>query len=188
VLVVPVLLAACGSVAAPSAGPASTKSATGTHAAARSPRPGQFTPVKNDTVQPKTLIAAVCRASGAVSRVGIKAVGVSRVGVLQPRVRPRYDWVVTNPAKASALAVSACALPAMPRVLSCPNLTRGTYRLVFSAAGRQFPVVTVQVTGCMEATGLGAPRSADRAHAGNFWRLLSADTNSPPPDGIPPPT
>jgi hypothetical protein len=184
-LVVPVLVAACGSVAAPAAGPAGTKNATGTHAAGHSSSPQHFTRVKNGTAQPKT-VAAVCRDPRAVSHVGIKAVGLSRMGVLQPRVRPRYDWVITNPARASALASSACGLPLMPRVTNCPDLTRGTYKLTFSAAGTQFPVVTVQVTGCMEAIGLGTPRSAARANAGSFWSLLRADTSSPPPDGIPP--
>jgi len=184
-LVIPVVLAACGPVNAPSAGPSRTKSATGTPAASHSPRPRHSTRVKNGTAQPTTLALGVCRVPGSVSEVAIKVVGLHRMGALQPRLRPRYDWVITNPAKASALAASACALPPTERVAACPNPVRG-YELVFSAAGRQFPMVTVQVAGCMVATGLGTPRSVSRADAGSFWALLTADTNSPPPDGIPP--
>jgi hypothetical protein len=91
---------------------------------------------------------------------------------------PAASTLVTNPAKARALARSVCGLPAFPRVpVNCPALFAGTYRLSFTADGRKLPVVTVLDSGCQTVTGLGTIRTA--VTRPGFWKLLSSLAGGP---------
>lgn len=76
---------------------------------------------------------------------------------------------VTDPARVRAVAHALCGLPAMPHgLVNCPLDTGGGYRLFFSAAGRTFPPVNVEATGCRTVSGVGPVRTA----TGSFWTTL----------------
>jgi hypothetical protein len=69
-------------------------------------------------------------------------------------------FTVKDRATVRQLAALLCALPAVPPgQLACPNDMGASYRLYFVAGGREFGVVTVEVSGCRVVTGLGPPRS-----------------------------
>ncbi len=55
-------------------------------------------------------------------------------------------------------------------MLFCPADLGITYHLTFSVAGRSFPTVIVDATGCQEVNGLGSTRWIARTPS--FWRSL----------------
>jgi hypothetical protein len=73
---------------------------------------------------------------------------------------------VRNATAVRRIATVLCALPAIPfGLMSCPNMTGGSYRLYFAAAGRAIPAVAVEYSGCRFVTGLGRPRSGATSKA-----------------------
>jgi hypothetical protein len=70
-----------------------------------------------------------------------------------------------------AMVAALCALPAMPPGQHCPAASAGSVRLVFAAAKKSFPPVSVQESGCHGVTGLGATRTWSPSSA--FGRMLS---------------
>jgi hypothetical protein len=67
---------------------------------------------------------------------------------------------VRNPAVVREIASVLCGLPRIPSfVMSCPDLTGGSYHLYFTAAGRAIPAVKIELSGCRVVTGLGPARS-----------------------------
>jgi hypothetical protein len=103
----------------------------------------------------------------------------SHVRVAQPA-----GVTVTDPARVRAVAAALCRLPPMaPTHMLCPDIHGGIYRLTFSAAGRMFPPVTVEPTGCRRPVyGLGPARQA----SGPFLDLLRKELGPPPASPLPP--
>jgi hypothetical protein len=93
-------------------------------------------------------------------------------GLLQGHVREAQPVGVTiaDPARVRAVAAALCRLPVLaPPHMVCPDMRGGIYRLTFSAAGRMFPPVAVEPTGCRRPVyGLGPTRLA----SGPFLDLL----------------
>jgi hypothetical protein len=68
--------------------------------------------------------------------------------------------VVRNTAAVRRIATVLCALPTVPfGVMSCPDLTGGSYRLYFVGPGRAIPAVGIQTSGCRVVTGVGRSRT-----------------------------
>lgn len=79
--------------------------------------------------------------------------------------------VVREVAAVRRVAGALCALPAMPdEAMQCPANFGITYHLEFSSAQRNFPVVTLDATGCQSVQGLVRPRWIARSP--RFWRAL----------------
>lgn len=157
----PVMLVACGSVAAPgSAGAANGSPAAGDAGGAAAP--GQAVPAR----------LVLCSDPAAADRVVISR--SATVHAIQPeRNLAPGQATVAAAARVRALAKALCALPRMPKgPVECPALFAGTYRLRFTVAGRVLPVVTIQETGCQTVTGLGPVRTVSRSPA--FWTVLAA--------------
>jgi hypothetical protein len=58
------------------------------------------------------------------------------------------------------IASMLCALPTLPSgFISCPELTRDSFRLFFSAPGKAIESVGVQYSGCRVVSGLGPART-----------------------------
>jgi len=165
-----VLLAACGSVAAPgSAGaPAASGGAAGAPAASPSPSTG----VGAGQV-------ALCRDASTVTSLRIVRAPGPRIPQEQAVVPGRV--IVTSPAHAREVARALCALPTMAHgPISCPAMFPGTnYQLTFTADGQQLPPVTIEATGCATVTGVGPVRQALSA---SFWRVLAVAAGVSPPD------
>ena len=69
-------------------------------------------------------------------------------------------FTIKDRATVRQVATLLCALPAVPPGhLACSNDMGASYRMYFVAGGREFGVVTVEVSGCRVITGLGPPRS-----------------------------
>ena len=84
------------------------------------------------------------------------------------QVMPR-GITISDPARVRAIAAALCGLPAMTHTpVNCPMDTGGGYRLAFSAAGRTFPPVVIEATGCRSVSGLGPVRVT----SGPFWTTL----------------
>lgn len=147
----PVVLAACGSVAAP-------VSSTGAVAATT---PGTAVPAQ----------LALCANPAAADRVVIAR--TPTIDRIQPvHVELSAQTTVTNTARVRALAKALCALPKMPAgVVNCPALLEGMYALRFTAAGRPLPEVTIQESGCQTVTGLGPVRTVSKSP--RFWPVLA---------------
>jgi hypothetical protein len=96
-------------------------------------------------------------------------------GITQGHVREVQPVGVTiaDPAKVRVMAAVLCRLPVIAQThMLCPSVHAGVYRLTFSAAGRMFPPVTVEASGCHLAVyGLGPARAA----SGSFIDLLRRD-------------
>jgi len=69
---------------------------------------------------------------------------------------------IADPARVRAMAAALCRLPVRAPVhMLCPSVHSPVYRLMFFAAGRTFPPVTVEAVGCqLVASGLGPVRLA----------------------------
>jgi len=152
ILLVPLALAACGSVVAGSgAGSTSPQSAQSPNKAVPLPSP-------------------LCRSPGAVNHLVVRRTGViSRAGE-QSFAFPALV-TVTSAAEASAVASALCALPAQPAgVTNCPADFGVGYQLRFAAGRQHFHVVTLQATGCETVSGLGKARTIARTPG--FWAVL----------------
>lgn len=70
------------------------------------------------------------------------------------------EAAVRNTAAVRRIATVLCGLPTVPfGVMSCPDLTGGSYRLYFDAPGRTIPAVGIQTSGCRVVTGVGRSRT-----------------------------
>jgi len=99
--------------------------------------------------------------------------------VLEPAMVLPRGITIREPGPVRGLAAALCRLPAMPRgPVNCPAQFPGSLRLAFAAGRRQFPPVTVQVSGCRAVTGLGPARTASSAA---FRRTLGKDLSLPSP-------
>ncbi|HEY8046662.1 MAG TPA: hypothetical protein VIF35_20520 [Streptosporangiaceae bacterium] len=65
---------------------------------------------------------------------------------------------ITDAARVRALAGTLCTLPRMTRGLHCPAALGSALLLDFSAAGRAYPPVRIQDSGCATVTGVGPAR------------------------------
>ena len=147
-LLIPLALAACGSVVA------------GSDAAGSAASPA----VK--VVQP----GALCADQGAVSHLV-----VTRKGIVNHVQAQRFAFpavvTVTSPAQARAVAKALCALPPGPTgITNCPADLGITYQLRFAADGQHFGVVTVASTGCEIVSGAGKVRTIVKTPG--FWSVL----------------
>jgi hypothetical protein len=162
-----ILVAACGSLHASDTGAESGASAKASPSAAPS----------------STATAAqipLCQDAATVTGLEILRTGVLRIPQeLQSAVPGKV--VITKPAEARAVAHALCALPSMPPgMFNCPVLFPGTtYHLFFTAGDRQFPVVSVEATGCETVTGIGPVRQATTS--AGFWRVLATAAGMSPP-------
>jgi hypothetical protein len=147
----PLVLAACGSVAAPG-------SSTG---AVTAGAPGKALPAQ----------LALCANPAAADSVVIAR--TSSIDRIQPvHVELGAQTTVRNAARVRALAKALCALPKVPKgILNCPALLEGTYTLRFTAAGRRLPVVRIEQSGCQTVTGLGPVRTVSTSP--RFWPVLA---------------
>jgi hypothetical protein len=151
-LLVPLALAACGSVLpGGGAGSASPQSAQSPNKAVPLPSP-------------------LCMNPGAVDHLVVR-----RTGVISRVQEQRFTFpalvTVTSAADARAVARALCALPAQPAgITNCPADFGIGYQLRFAAGRHHFHVVTLQATGCEIVTGLGKPRTIARTPA--FWAVL----------------
>jgi hypothetical protein len=125
--------------------------------------------------------ASVGRAVAAAVPLCVNAAHLDRMvvsvgpGFMQGHVRVAQPAgvTVTDPARVRAVAAALCRLPLMaPTHMLCPDMHGGIYRLTFFTAGRMFPPVTVQPTGCRRPVyGLGPARVA----SGSFLGLLRSE-------------
>jgi len=152
------VLAACGSVPAPTAGAAG---AAPTRASGSPPAPSTGT---------GSGMAALCQDTATVT--SLRIVRIHGLRVPQRQTGFPTGLAAIGPAGARAVARELCALPVMPRVvMSCPAMFPGTsYQLRFTAPGRSLPAVTIEATGCATVTGVGQVRQATSA---GFWRVLA---------------
>jgi hypothetical protein len=164
-------LTACGTVPASTAGhaaPAGPAASAPGHPASAPPGAGR----PSGAGQPGGT-AQLCTAPGSVTQVAItRTVSGQAVGPQGVAGTPTTAPLVKGAPQAQQLARALCALPAMPagRPVHCPDLTVGSYRMVFTADGRTLPAVTAQPNGCETVTGAGVVRTGATEPA--FWRLL----------------
>lgn len=147
-----IVLAACGSTAAGGAGghPASAAAGHSTGPAA---------------VASASAGVPLCAAAQKVDRV------VASLPASHLRATPPRGITITDTPRVRALAAALCALPAMPPGLQCPADLGGVSRLVFTAGGRGFPPVRIQLSGCRAVAGIGPTRSWSRYP--RFGQLLT---------------
>lgn len=149
-LLIPLALAACGSVVA---GGSSGSAGSAASPAVRAVLPG-----------------ALCADQGAVNHLV-----VTRKGIVNHVQAQRFAFpavvTVTSPAQARAVAKALCALPPGPTgITNCPADLGITYQLRFAADGQHFPVVKVTSTGCEIVSGAGKIRTI--AKTPGFWFVL----------------
>lgn len=162
-LLVPLALAACGSVVAGSSG-------------------SPAAPVLK-AVQP----GALCADQAAVNHLVVKRSGLTgHVGVGDPVLARRFTFpavvTVASAADARAVARALCALPLQPAgIVNCPADLGITYQLRFAAGGTRFHTVSIQPTGCEIASGIGKLRTI--SHAPGFWSVLSKGMRLEAPAG-----
>ncbi len=169
-------LTACGTVPASTAGHATP--AGGTVPAGGAPgHPASAAGAgqADGSAQPGAA-AQLCAAPGSVTQVAITRVTPAAQQLPSgpgADAAPSPTALVKGAPQAQQLAKALCALPAMPaaRPLHCPDLSTGSYRLVFTADGKALPAVTAQPTGCETIVGAGVTRTA--ASEPTFSRLLA---------------
>jgi len=183
----PLAVAGCGSVAAGSGSQAGATSSAAAGTPSASASPGQ--PDGSATTPGRlSVTGALCSAPGSASQVVITRLTTGPILPAGPGVaaytRPEQAGpVVKDATQAQQLARAVCALPAQPATaVNCPDLRPGGYRLTFTAAGRMLPEVSVQSSGCELVTGAGSVRTA-AAHA-SFLELLASMAG---PAGVPGP-
>jgi hypothetical protein len=171
-----IMAAACGSV---TAGPGSHPGA-GAAAPAGSPSAsaGSQFAASQSAASPS---ASAGSAVVAAVPLCVNAAHLDRMVVsLGPGIMPGFvreaqpaGVTIADPARVRVMAAALCRLPAMAQMhMLCPSVHAGVYRLTFSAAGRVFPQVTVEASGCHLAVyGLGPARAA----SGSFIDLLRRD-------------
>ena len=152
-LLVPLALAACGSVVAGSgASPASQAGGQG----AQSP----------DHAVPLTM----CADLGAVNHLVVRRTGVIPHPQDQRFTFPGIVTVTSAPA-ARSVATALCGLPRQPAgITNCPADFGAGYQLRFAAGGHHFHVVKIQSTGCQIVSGAGKTRTI--IHNPAFWGVL----------------
>jgi hypothetical protein len=123
--------------------------------------------------------AALCQDIPRLTRVAVSSTTAFRA--VQPRLTLPRGIIIVERGRVRGLAAALCGLPKMPPgPMTCLARFRGLLRFGFTAGGRPFPFVTVQVGGCWAVAGLGRARTARSA---KFWRTLAEDTGlSPPPN------
>lgn len=148
-LLTPLALAACGSVAAGSSGAAGSAASPTAVSAAQ---------------------GTLCADQGSVNHLV-----VTRKGIVTHVQAQRFAFpavvTVTSPAQAQAVAKAICALPPGPTgITNCPADLGISYQLRFAADGRHFGVVTVASTGCEMVSGAGKVRTISTTPG--FWVVL----------------
>lgn len=120
---------------------------------------------------PGTVAAAgdVCSNTSLVNGLTVK-----RQNVL-PQNHPRFNFAakvtVSAPGKARSVASAACALPPMPSGnLACGADAGITYRLIFTAHGKELSTLIASIGGCEDVHGLDQTRWALRTPG--FWHTL----------------
>jgi hypothetical protein len=127
---------------------------------------------------PAATAAGLCAAASQVDSLTVIRNVAFPANHLRFRSPPRVT--TDRPQHARAVAQALCALPRMPRgPMSCPADLGVSYRLVFSAAGRQFAVVTIRAGGCQQVSGAGPVRWLARSPG--FWTVLEQATGEPGP-------
>ena len=122
--------------------------------------------------------AGLCAAASQVDSLTV----IRNVAFPASNLRFRFPAQVTTdrPQQARAVARALCTLPRMPGGdMSCPADLGVSYRLVFSAAGRQFAAVTIRAGGCQQVSGAGPVRWLVRTPG--FWTVLERATGAPGP-------
>ena len=154
-----IVLAACGTTVA---GAGTAASGTASHApavgAAAQPSVSGVNPGGVMIAAGPAKETALCRAVPNLTRMTF----MLSTRPLSQHVREVLPagFTIKNRATVRQVATLLCALPAVPPgQLACPNDMGASYRLYFVAGGREFGVVTVEVSGCRVVTGLGPPRS-----------------------------
>ncbi len=161
-LLVPLALAACGSVAA--------GSGAGSAAAPGAQFPGAQSPGAQSTDKAVPLPSPLCANPGAVNHLVVRRTGIIPHVQAQRLTFPALV-TVTSAAAARAVATAVCALPAQPGgIVNCPNDLGIGYQLRFAAGRHHFHLVTLQATGCEIVSGAGKPRTI--AHSTRFWVVL----------------
>lgn len=163
-----IVLAACGSVPAP----------TTPAAPAASPKPSA-TPSPAVSPGAAATQRALCRDTASVTGLEIERYRVAGVPQLQSSIPNQIT--VPTPARARAVARALCGLPQFPHgFIGCPALLGGTtYLLFFTADGRRLPAVSIDATGCETVTGVGPVRWASTSPG--FWRTLATAAGISPP-------
>jgi len=142
-------------------------SVSGTTTAAHSGRPAS---------PPAATVAGLCAAADKVDSLTV----IRNVAFPGNHLRFHFPARVTTnrPQQARAVARALCGLPRMPRgPMSCPADLGVGYRLVFSASGRRFGVVTLAAGGCQRVSGAGPVRWIARSPG--FWTVLERSTGMP---------
>jgi hypothetical protein len=170
-VLVPVMLAACGSTTGPGATGAASTGPSPSASASPSPSPASSSAAATQAV--------LCQDTSAVTGLVIVRAVVRVPQGLQ--LAFPHQVTVATAAQARAVARALCALPRLPSgVVNCPALLVGTtYQLRFTADGRQLPAVTIEATGCEVVTGVGLDRRASTSPG--FWRVLATAANLSPP-------
>ena len=171
-LLVPLALAACGSVTvgsgAGSAGAPGAQSPGAQSPGAQSP--GAQSPGAQSTDKAVPLPSPLCANPGAVNHLVVRRTGIIPHVQAQRLTFPALV-TVTSAAAARAVATAVCALPAQPGgIVNCPNDLGIGYQLRFAAGRHHFHLVTLQATGCEIVSGAGKPRAI--AHSTRFWVVL----------------
>jgi hypothetical protein len=166
-LLVPLALAACGSVAA--GGGAGSAGAQGAQSSGAQ-SPGAQSTGAQSTDKALPLPPPLCADLGAVNHLVVR-----RTGIIPHVQDQRFTFpalvTVTSAVDARAVATALCALPAQPGgIVNCPNDLGIGYQLRFAAGRHHFHVVTLQTTGCEIVSGVGKPRTI--VHSSRFWAVL----------------
>jgi hypothetical protein len=153
------VLAGCGSVAAPGSGSSASPVAGASATSSSAP--------------PKAAASQIplCASISQITRLTVvRSRALNRIQELHFPFPPRV--IVSNAAAAQSVAKAVCALPRMPAgILHCPMEMLGTaYQLIFTAAGRELPLVTANATGCEQVSGAGPVRQA--ASSAGLWQAL----------------
>jgi hypothetical protein len=131
-------LAGCGSVPG-SAGTSGPSSASGQASA-------------NPAGVPAAASIPLCAAAHQLDQVQLRLTSGPARAMLPRAV------TITDAPRVRALAGTLCTLPRLPRGLRCPAALGSALLLDFSAAGRAYPPVRIQDSGCASVTGVGPAR------------------------------
>src|SRR6266702_727242 len=167
VVIATAALAGCGQVGAGQGTPGAADS--GPHAG-QSPEgqsPGQ--------AAAPMAVRSVCADPAAVMSVRVvRLPSRSQLGQTKPVPKKLPSIVIRDRAKARGLARLVCGLPKLPRgVYACPVDIGGGYQLIFAAAGRPLPAVTVRASGCESVTGAGLAGARWAGKSPRFWPRLA---------------
>jgi hypothetical protein len=154
-------LAACGTTVAgtgTAASGGSAKHAPVTGGAAAQPSPTGINPGGVMIGPGPSRNVALCRAIPKLTRMVFMLSG--KPTSLHVREILPAGFPVKDRATVRQIAALLCGLPVVPAGrMMCPNDMGASYRMFFSAGGRGFAPVTVEMSGCRAVTGLGPARS-----------------------------